>query len=222
MHTYCIYYYIHACIRTSYSYIINTVWAYLNNTQAKCMLHLNFFIVFVCLFVSLSRWGGVRANHQSVGRRAEQSRSRRRTGSAGAGSPREHTFPGSLGGGITATRGLLIAPRPRQYVCGRDTSVPAPTPPLYSHSSFSSFSFFPGKGRASPALAPPRLTSDALRRLRLPPSRSASSVRAARALPRRVPLPARQCPPPSSGSPFIHFQSLPDFCGLMASLAACW
>lgn len=173
-------------------------------------------------------------NHRSAGGPGcRGAGSWQRTGSAGAGSPREHTFPGTWGGGITATCGLLIAPRPRRYVRGRDTPVPAPTPHS-SHSPSSSSS--PGRGRASPPLAPPRLTSDALRRLHLPPSLPRSLARSrSRLLHARLPQPAptggrgadpapAARPPVSprhlSGSRFIRFQSPPDFYGLVASFAA--
>lgn len=51
---YFIYYYIGACMPTPYSYIINTIYAYLINKHAKCMLNLIFLLFsFVCLFVCL-------------------------------------------------------------------------------------------------------------------------------------------------------------------------
>lgn len=93
-----------------------------------------------------------------------------------------------------------------------------PCPSTYPPSSHSPSSFFsPGRGRASPPLAPPRLTSDALRRLHLPPARS----RLLRAHSRPLLRPGSRCPPAEvprhlSESHFIRFQSLPVFyCGLL-------
>lgn len=129
-----------------------------------------FFIVFVCFRVCLSGWGGVLASHGSAG-------------GLGPGVRGSTLFLGA--GGRNYSHPLFInsaAPAPVRV------RQRCPCPSTYSpssHSPSSSFSFSLGRGRASPPLAPPRLTSDALGRLHLlppfpPPCRS-------RLLPARLP-----------------------------------
>lgn len=131
---------------TSYSYTINTICAYLNCKHAKCMLHLNFLLFsFVCLFVCFVgevSEGIIGRAGQSGSEEPAADRELRCRQSAGA------HFSWELGrGGITATRGLLIAPR--QYVCGRDTPVPPPTPAPARPQPI--LLLLPGKGTGVPA-----------------------------------------------------------------------
>lgn len=166
------------------------------------MSHLNFLLFsFVSVFVCL----GGEVSSRVMGRQAGWDRE-----SAGA------RFSWELGGGITATRCLLIAPRPRQYVCGRDAPVPAPTPPPATAHPPPSPSPWEGDGRPRRwlRLASPRMPS-AASIFSLPsllPAAPASSLRASRALPRRagappapIPLPALPGPPPPLRVQCTHF-----------------
>lgn len=208
---------------TSYSYTINTICAYLNCKHAKCMLHLNFLLFsFVCLFVCFVgevSEGIIGRAGQSGSEEPAADRELRCRQSAGA------HFSWELGrGGITATRGLLIAPR--QYVCGRDTPVPPPTPAPARPQPI--LLLLPGKGTgvpaagsASPHLGCPPPPPSSSRPLPPPPCAlphpaPTGGSGADPAVFARPPLPARRGPPPSLQIPFY---PLPKSPGLLLWLA---